>query len=91
MATEDDEGWIDNDAIFGDTDPGDVENVELSRADADVVTDALADFELDESHENAGTAENVASATPTDSATKAFGDASARRERVRHLLATCSG
>ena len=58
MATEDDEGWLDNDAIFGDNDPDDIEEIELSRAEADAVTDALADFELDED-ENAGTAENV--------------------------------
>ena len=31
----------------------------MTRNEADIVTDALADFELDESHENAGTAENV--------------------------------
>jgi hypothetical protein len=59
MAVEDDQGWLDNDAVFGDNDPDDTERVELSRAEADAVTDALADFELDESHENAGIAENV--------------------------------
>lgn len=59
MAAEDDEDWIDNDVIFGDNDPDDEEEVQLSRSEADAVTDALADFELDEDHENAGTAENV--------------------------------
>jgi hypothetical protein len=59
MATEDDTGWLDNDAIFGGNDPDDTEKIELSRHEADAVTDALADFELDESHKNAGTAENV--------------------------------
>ncbi|WP_135826049.1 hypothetical protein [Halorussus ruber] len=59
MATEDDTGWLDNDSIFGGNDPDDTETVELSRPEANVVTDALADFELDEGHENAGTAENV--------------------------------
>ncbi|UPW00139.1 hypothetical protein M0R88_16695 [Halorussus gelatinilyticus] len=59
MAAEDDTGWLDNDAIFGGNDPDDTEEIELSRAEADVVTDALTDFELDETHENAGTAENV--------------------------------
>ncbi|WP_435178932.1 hypothetical protein [Halorussus sp. AFM4] len=59
MAAGDDTGWLDNDAIFGDNDPDDTEEIELSRGEADVVTDALADFELDETHENAGTAEDV--------------------------------
>ena len=59
MASGDDTGWIDNDNIFGDNDPDDAERIELSRTEADVVSDALASFELDESHENAGTAENV--------------------------------
>ncbi|WP_276300941.1 hypothetical protein [Halorussus lipolyticus] len=59
MAAEDDTGWLDNDAIFGDNDPDDAERIELSRGEANVVTDALADFELDETKENAGTAENV--------------------------------
>ena len=59
MAAEDDTGWLDNDSIFGGNDPDDTEEVELSRAEADAVTDALAGFELDESHENLGTAEDV--------------------------------
>ncbi|MFC4449929.1 hypothetical protein [Halorussus aquaticus] len=59
MAAGDDTGWLDNDAIFGGNDPDDTERVELSRAEATAVTDALAAFELDEGHENAGTAENV--------------------------------
>ncbi|NHN58456.1 MULTISPECIES: hypothetical protein [Halorussus] len=59
MAAGDDGGWLDNDAIFGDNDPDDTEEIQLSRAEADVVLDSLADFELDETHENAGTAENV--------------------------------
>ncbi|UPV74095.1 hypothetical protein M0R89_16340 [Halorussus limi] len=59
MAAEDDEGWLDNDSIFGGNDPDDTETVELARAEATAVTDALAAFELDETHENAGTAENV--------------------------------
>ena len=59
MAAGDEGGWIDNDAIFGGNDPDDTEEIELSRAEADAVTDALASFELDEGHENAGTAENV--------------------------------
>lgn len=59
MAAEDDGGWIDNDAVFGDDEPDDTEEVELSRAEADAMTDALADFELDETHENAGVAEDV--------------------------------
>jgi hypothetical protein len=59
MASGDDGGWLDNDAIFGDNDPDDEEEVELSRGEADVVTDALAKFELDESHENAGAADDV--------------------------------
>lgn len=59
MAAGDDTGWLDNDAVFGGNDPDDTETVELSRAEADAVTDALADFELDETHENAGVAENV--------------------------------
>ena len=59
MAAGDDTGWLDNDAVFGDNDPDDTETVELSRPEANAVTDALADFELDESHENAGIAENV--------------------------------
>ena len=59
MAAGDEAGWIDNDAIFGGNDPDDTEEIELSRAEADVVTDALGSFELDESHENAGTAEDV--------------------------------
>ena len=59
MAAGDEGGWIDNDAVFGGNDPDDTEKIELSRVEADVVTDALASFELDESHENAGTAENV--------------------------------
>lgn len=59
MAAGDDAGWLDNDSIFGGNDPDDTEEVELSRAEADAVTDALAGFELDESHENAEIAENV--------------------------------
>ncbi|NEU56847.1 hypothetical protein [Halorussus sp. MSC15.2] len=59
MAAGDDTGWLDNDAIFGSNDPDDTERLELSRAEATAVTDALAAFELDEDHENAGTAENV--------------------------------
>lgn len=59
MATQDDVGWLDNDSVFGDNDPDDTERIELSRPEADAVTDALSSFELDESHENAGTAENV--------------------------------
>jgi len=59
MAAGDDTGWLDNDSVFGGNDPDDTERVELSRAEADAVTDALAAFELDEGHENAGTAENV--------------------------------
>jgi hypothetical protein len=59
MAAGDEGGWIDNDAVFGGNDPDDTEEIELSRVEADVVTDALASFELDESHENAGTAEGV--------------------------------
>ena len=59
MAAGDDVGWLDNDSIFGGNDPDDTEAVELSRAEADAVTDALAGFELDESHENLGTAEDV--------------------------------
>ncbi|WP_128478430.1 hypothetical protein [Halorussus pelagicus] len=58
-AAGDDAGWLDNDSIFGGNDPDDTASVELSRAEADAVTDALAGFELDESHKNAGTAENV--------------------------------
>jgi len=61
LAGNDDSGWfteewLDDDGRF-DTD--DTEGVELSRAEADAVTDALAAFELDETHGNAGTAENV--------------------------------
>lgn len=59
MAAGDEGGWLDNDAVFGSDDPDDEEEVELSRAEADDVTAALADFESDESHENAGTAEDV--------------------------------
>lgn len=59
MAAGDDTGWLDNDAVFGDNDPDDTDGIELSRAEADAVTDALADFELDETHANAGVAENV--------------------------------
>jgi hypothetical protein len=59
MAAGDDAGWLDNDSIFGGNDPDDTEEVELSRAEADAVTDALAGFELDESHENAEIAEDV--------------------------------
>jgi len=59
MAAGGDTGWLDNDSVFGGNDPDDTESVELSRAEADAVTDALAAFELDEGHANAGTAENV--------------------------------
>ncbi|WP_137287048.1 hypothetical protein [Halorussus salinisoli] len=59
MAAGDDSGWLDNDAIFGGNDPDDTERIELSQAEANAVTDALASFELGESHENAGTAANV--------------------------------
>jgi hypothetical protein len=59
MAAGDDTGWLDNDSIFGGNDPDDTERVELSRVEANAVTDALASFESDETHENAGIAENV--------------------------------
>ena len=59
MAAGDDGGWLDNDAIFGGNDPDDTEEIQLARAEADAVMDALAGFELGEDHENAGTAENV--------------------------------
>ncbi|USZ68579.1 hypothetical protein NGM10_02280 [Halorussus salilacus] len=58
-AAGDEGGWIDDDAVFGDDDPDDTEEIALSRAEVDVVTDALARFERDESKENAGTAESV--------------------------------
>jgi len=58
-AAGDDTGWLDNDAVFGGNDPDDTARVEPSRAEADAVTDALAAFEPDESHESAGTAESV--------------------------------
>jgi hypothetical protein len=71
MASDDDEGWIDNDSIFGDNEPDDEEEIQLSRSEADAVTDALASFELDEDHENAGTAEDV-----RERVADAFGDES---------------
>ncbi|WP_135830363.1 hypothetical protein [Halorussus halobius] len=49
------EGWLD-DVVFDVDDTGDVE---LSREEADAVTDALAAFELDETGENADVAESV--------------------------------
>jgi len=60
MAGNHDEGWFTeewlDDGIFDTDDTG---RIELSQMEANAVTDALAAFELDESHENAGTAENV--------------------------------
>ncbi|WP_158057215.1 hypothetical protein [Halorussus halophilus] len=66
MAAEDDGGWLDNDAVFEDDDPDDTEEVELSRSEAEAVTDALDDFESETAkedtkgrEENADTAEDV--------------------------------
>ena len=58
MAAGDDEGWIDNDAIFGSDDEDDEETIELSRREADEVTDALARHEP-AADENAGQVEDV--------------------------------
>ena len=59
MAADDDEGWLDNDIIFDDDDPDDTEAVELSRREADTVTDALGDFDAGAAEENRETAEDV--------------------------------
>ncbi|WP_115862669.1 hypothetical protein [Halorussus litoreus] len=60
LAGSDDSGWFTEEWLDdGRFDTDDTERVELARAEADAVTDALAAFELDETHGNAGTAENV--------------------------------
>lgn len=59
--TDEDEGWFTEELLGGDDsfDPDDAERIELSRVEANAVTDALAAFELDETQENANLAENV--------------------------------
>lgn len=60
---ESDDGWFAEEWLggYGVFDTDDTESIELSHVEADAVTDALAAFELDETHENASVAENIRS------------------------------